>query len=928
MPLWCILIFFLNQVSFSSTAQENSYNFNWPKTGKVHSKLTDSVTNFVDNTKQLHINEVKLIFEKGYKTHIPTSIDYPLNSWFSFKVSNLNNESIKAFATFCSKADQVLVYEYSMDKLVRSTTLSSKQAPRLKQFPSQSNHYLFNVEPNEEKQFIVCYEFNKAVSTNHLKDLVINDYQTLNRSFWQKNIIQSFYFGVMLMFALLSIFTFLLFKGTKFLYFAGLQVAFALYSAQGYGLLGNIFTYHWAQYQYHILELTISLIVFFNTYFMYNYMQVRVKMPKYYWFSITFSWAVALFAHAMNITVGHQLFVPIFNNYLLITWIIIIIIPVVTLTLKKQKEAINLSLAIGLLFFASLIFVFAHSGLLPLNNFTEYGFQLGTLLFSLLVFYGLFENVQKLTLEKADAHALSKLRNKFFTTLTHEFRTPLTLITSPIEEVLKKSLPSEQTRLLNLANNNAQKLNHLINQILDLTKLEHGNMSLAVSESNIVAFAKGITLSFESLAQQKNIQLHFVSQRTELNMWFDAEKMEIILYNLISNALKFTSAYGEVSVMILDHTHEIEMIIRDNGDGIDEKDINLIFESFYQSNQNASQAHGTGIGLAIVKEFVLIHKGRINVNSQLKNGTEFHLFLKKGNEHFAENEISGSKTQIPSQKLNPNALETNYDSYAEQNLNENVSYKSNILLIEDNLDVAEYVKLQLKENFNISICKNGAEGISKAINTIPDLIICDVMMPIKDGFEVVGELRSNSKTSHIPIIMLTALASEQERLKGLSLGVDDFLTKPFKADELKVRVTRLIENRSKLKDQIINEPLLNINSLKNNKTDYDFIVKVNEHLEANLDNSQYTINELAESMNLSRVHLNRRIKSIAGIGTNKYLNQMRLKKALDLLEEQKLNVTEVAELTGFSSTAYFVRKFKEHFGKTPGSLLKGINDDD
>ncbi|MBI3189617.1 MAG: response regulator, partial [Ignavibacteriales bacterium] len=414
---------------------------------------------------------------------------------------------------------------------------------------------------------------------------------------------------------------------------------------------------------------------------------------------------------------------------------------------------------------------------------------------------------------------VDQLKMKFFQNISHEFRTPLTLILGPIEKLLNGSVPEDTVkRDLRLMRRNAQRLLRLINQLLDISKLEAGGMKLHASKGNFVAFIRGVTMSFHSLAERKEIFFDVHSDVEEIELYFDKEKMEKIIINLLSNAFKFTPDHGEIAVAIdsvtplpLGEGHgvrareEVKISIRDTGIGIPPEKLPHIFDRFYQVDSSSTRMQeGTGIGLALVKDLVELHYGTITVTSTPGKGSEFIVTLPLGKSHLKQEEIVDESSEVSHLRLNEVEVLDNASTHIEEvrvTKDEGENEKPILLVIEDNADVREYIKSYLVPMYNVLVAHDGAEGVERAKETIPDLIISDVMMPKMDGYEVCSRLKQDEKTSHIPIILLTAKAAREDKISGLEIGADEYLIKPFDSTELLARVKNLIESRRRLREK-------------------------------------------------------------------------------------------------------------------------------
>jgi signal transduction histidine kinase/ligand-binding sensor domain-containing protein/DNA-binding response OmpR family regulator len=586
----------------------------------------------------------------------------------------------------------------------------------------------------------------------------------------------------------------------------------------------------------------------------------------------------------------------------------------------------------------------------------------------------------QLKLEKVvtdSLRSLDQLKSHFFANISHEFRTPLTLILGQVESVMSSSIETKEKGKLQVANRNARRLLTLINQLLDLSKLEAGSMELNAEQHNIVSFLKSILFSFESLAESKKISLKFESDSAIIPLTFDADKMEKIICNLISNAFKFTSENGEIklsvnivspnlfqkghSELVLESSTSIseqkvnlkqvqvdkhstsnapqlnslsvEIKIKDTGVGIPSDSLPHIFNRFYQADGSSTREHeGTGIGLALTKELVELHKGKITANSKQGEGTEFIITFPIGDlkslkdkthklstnnsaqeKFLTDVEVSEAKLLSTSDRQPPSP------SLQLPTLNNNQEI---ILIVEDNLDVRAYIREQLENDFKIIEAGNGEEGISIAQNEIPDLIITDVMMPKMDGYKFSSAIRRDEKTSHVPIIMLTAKAGLDDKINGLETGVDDYLTKPFSAKELKVRVKNLIYQRKQLRKRFSTSTIIKPAEVTSVSVDKIFLDKAIKTIENHFEDENFSVDKLADEMNMSVSQLTRKLNALIDQAPGQLIRSFRLQRAADLLKKNAGTVAEICYKVGFNDQAYFSRAFKKQFGCSPSEYKK------
>jgi len=518
---------------------------------------------------------------------------------------------------------------------------------------------------------------------------------------------------------------------------------------------------------------------------------------------------------------------------------------------------------------------------------------------------------------------IDRMKSRFFANISHEFRTPLTLILGPAEKILSKSSDKDITKEASFIKRNSKRLLQLVNQLLDLSKLDSGKLKLETSLGNIVTFVKGAALSFESLSESKDIMLKIKSSSDLIEVYFDREKMMKIMSNLLSNAFKFTPERGKVFIIINEKSDDtVEIKIRNTGIGIEKGELPKLFDRFYQVDSTHTKEHeGTGIGLSLTKELVELHHGRITVESEVGKWTEFIVNLPFGREHLKEDEII-----TPDETIDQKETHVWVEEYYDSEVNDKTDVvedesKTVVLIIEDNYDMREYIKESLKDSYVIEEAVNGEQGVRFAEKTIPDLIISDLMMPKIDGNELTRILKNDERTSHIPIIILTAKSGQENKIEGLETGADDYLTKPFDLKELRVRVENLIKIRKKLQEKFSKGDFLYKPSGEKIKSiDEKFLAKVVKVIEDHLSEEEFSIEECGSEVGMSRTHLYKKIKALVGKSPSQYVRSVRLNYARRMVEEGKGNISEIAYSVGFSSPAYFSRCFKEEFGYPPSKL--------
>ncbi|MDF1549146.1 MAG: hybrid sensor histidine kinase/response regulator transcription factor [Bacteroidales bacterium] len=527
-------------------------------------------------------------------------------------------------------------------------------------------------------------------------------------------------------------------------------------------------------------------------------------------------------------------------------------------------------------------------------------------------------NLKMEKLKRAQTEALTKMKLEFFTNISHEIRTPLSLIVDPIEEIKNSNkLDPKTLKLVSLIHNNSLRLMKLVDQIMDFRKFEQGKMKLLASEEDFIKFCNEIKVFFNYTAKSRKINLAFKSTKNSLKLWFDKEKMESVLFNLISNALKYTPNGGEI-VMSCD-TNESSLIftISDTGQGISDKNIPHLFERFYQTPSIRSKRTGVGIGLALVKIIIEQHKGTIEVESELNKGTKFTISIPLGNKHLTEEQMTDEKDShinLSNQLINEE-IPSDYPVITEISTYD--SKNKTILIVEDNHELREYIKQQMAEDFNIVEAINGQEAYDYVVNNEVDVILSDIMMPVLDGIEFCNLVKTNAATSHIPVILLTARTSAAHRLHGYESGADAYIQKPFSIKLVKARIYNLLKSRDLLKQKFKGK--LDIEPAEITFTTYDekLLKKTIAVIEKNISNPEFGVKELCIEVGISRPQLYRKLIALTDLSVSDFIRSIRLKRAAQILLKDNSSVTEVMYMVGFSNKSYFAKAFKELFGVSP-----------
>lgn len=532
--------------------------------------------------------------------------------------------------------------------------------------------------------------------------------------------------------------------------------------------------------------------------------------------------------------------------------------------------------------------------------------------------------------EKEKVQELSQMKLKFFTNISHEFRTPLTLILGPIEKLIKEknSLPNDKVdKIHQTIYRNTNVLLRLINQLMDFRKYEQGKMKIEASESNVVSFIKEVSKAFEMIAEEKNIQFHFNSSSDAINLWFDPDKLEKIIYNLLSNAFKYTDNNGTININVKEEQDTITVEVKDTGIGMSKKILKHVFDRFYNAGKiNNNKQGSSGIGLAYSKSLVEMHHGIISVTSVEGEGTSFVVELKKGKQHLKKEEVLGTSTYQVREDVIP-SLKSRLDSQVVKQDEESASNKKiKLLIVEDNFELREYVVDNLETTYEVLQAKNGKEGFEICKEYNPDLIISDVMMPIMDGFEMCEAIKADISISHIPIILLTAKNLSEHKVKGYSLGADAYVSKPFDMDVLLAQIDAILSKRNVIISKFDKKIEVTPTEIASTSTDEKFLAKIISIIEAKIDEPLFTVEELASEYGISKVIMNRKLKALTGKTAKIFIRTIRLKRAAQLLSLGRYTVAEVTYEVGFSDLKYFRTCFKTEFSLSPSEYKKKFSE--
>ena len=518
--------------------------------------------------------------------------------------------------------------------------------------------------------------------------------------------------------------------------------------------------------------------------------------------------------------------------------------------------------------------------------------------------------------ETAEVENEAKL--KFFTSISHEFRTPLTLILAPVEDILETNTIRDSLlrQELTLIRKNTLRLLRLVNQLLDFRKIESRMMTVRAGEQDLIAFIRDIMTAFGKMASTRKIDFRLITIELQVLVWFDATMLDKVLFNLLSNAFKFTPDRGRIYLYVKAcRPAHVQIRVEDTGSGMTPSEMAHAFEVFYQGESN-HKIPGTGLGLALSHELIALHRGTLSVSSEPDQQTCFTIELPLGNAHLAPNERRNDPAETPSAGQRSGLWDET--DPAPPAIPPDTHHKQSVLVIEDNEDLNWLLEQKLRTSYAVYTATDGEEGLRVAFEHVPDLIVCDVMLPRKDGLSVVAILKADFRTSHIPIIILTAKSTPEQQTIGIETGVDAYITKPFNLKYVEATIKMLLRNRALLREHYTSElPIDRSATASPSRLDKKFVTEFKACVEKRYDDSELNVEDIGRELGMSRVQLYRKVKALLGYSVNEYVQQMRLHKACFLLRQDDLSVADIAYRVGFSSPTYFSTTFKGKYNQTP-----------
>ena len=529
--------------------------------------------------------------------------------------------------------------------------------------------------------------------------------------------------------------------------------------------------------------------------------------------------------------------------------------------------------------------------------------------------------------EHVHAEQVSEMKLQFFMNLNHEIRTPMTLIIGPLQTLLGTDFDEVRQRSYRIMLRNAERILAIINQILDLRKIDKGQMTMKMQPVNFVGFVKEVYELFDSQAREKNIGFHFDSDADDIEVWVDKIHFDKVVMNLLSNAFKFTPAGGNVGVRLTHDSHEVRLEVWDDGITIDADKKEKIFERFYQADNNVNQnSPGTGIGLNLTRQLVLLHHGTIEVaNNADGKGCVFQVVLPLGNAHLKPEEIQNVESQPEPVKPEPLAAIPSVPEKPEiMEKGETVSHRKRIVVVEDDEEIRNYLRDELSMNYHVVTCANGKEALSEIIRTPPSLVLSDVMMPEMDGYTLCAKIKTNINMNFVPVVLLTAKTREEDKIGGLTVGADAYIEKPFNIKVLKYTISNLIGARDVLRNKVAQRevPVDKLDNVDLKTSDDKLMEKVMQVINENISNPYLSVEFIAQEVGISRSHLHRKMKELTNQGPRDLVRNIRLKRAADLLASGRRNISEVMYACGFENMGSFSVKFKNLFGVSPSAYMK------
>ena len=883
-------------------AQENEILIN----SKFKSKEIGS--NFVF-TNQKNISLESFLALKNLSFFNNNSILENKKLWLKTKIKNTENDTLflvlsvrQVSKTKIFYVDKNQIQEKNIGYLVNSDKIDFND-----------DRYSANLEllPNQEKEIVI--EFFEDLRTSETLEINLQTKEEYNIKVIEKI---NKYNYLYVMFSLLSGGILIMFLYNLLLFFQYREKIYLYYSLHLFFTLINYlmvcdgfhkdFTGQLNQYTDLILENTYALSFLFYTTFIYSILEKNSKvfMRRLVYFYIGFIIAYLVSVNIVFFNDNQK----IINNFVYVAFLFRIIsifysfLIIYTLFRTQKKNDYLKYILLGTIVLVSSYFLHVIFNLITNHTIGNHYFNLVGSLIEILFFTYALNLRKKLAEKERDVlKEMNVFKSRFFANISHEFRTPLTLIKSPVQSLQAEIKDENQRNKLDLIDKNSNRMLELVDQLLELSKIDSGKLQLLLKEGNVFSFLASIAEPFEFKAKECNFIFETNIEKTNQNYYFDKDVVEKIVTNLLSNALKYTNQNETINFNSNIVDNQLKLMVSNSGSEIKKEDLPKLFERFYQNNENKQ---GVGIGLALVKELVELYQGKIETN--------------------VENGILSFSVFLPLEKSNENAILV---TKQKQEIIEEINLESDnelpiLLLVDDNAEIRSVLKDIFKDNYQILEAEDGLHALKIAQTAIPDCIVSDVMMPKMDGFEFTKSIKSNELTSFIPVILLTAKTSDESHLEGLKSTADAYLTKPFNNQIVAATVNQLIAERKKLQERYSQELVLKPTDIVINSVDEKFIQRLQKALDENVSNPDYSSDDFAKDAGMSRMQLHRKLKTLFGVSSTEFLRNERLKIAAELLLKGNGNISDVVYAVGFNDVSYFSKCFKEKYECTPSEFVE------
>lgn len=887
---------------------------------------------YIGQTDDLNFDDIiSKVNDQNYDSNVYTEnkkLETQAWHWSLLNIENklqeqvYNSEWILEFNQLVTEIEVVIQYDDGRQE-THTTGLFVHDSKKTTHHTYRSSIVKFSLQKGEKCDVIIGLKSSRnSIPVNPM--VTLESYYNYSKRLIKIKRSNAIFVGFMLLMILYNLFLFILNKDKAYFSYSIYLFAICLFAFYKTGSMADdIMTYIFTEspkYNY-IGKFSTYLTIASYLYFLRYFLDLKKILPKWDYNFKAVGYSSILFLILDYCLMLYSNFSPAISDFATISYALIFVCVSFAFCYKLYNSKAQKShfILAGLIAMTMGTFVTAIQRMVTIE-FNLFAFKLGAVIEVIFFSIGLAyrqrerekeKQLSQMELEKSiflqeqeqketeRLKELDKLKSKFFSNITHEFRTPLSVIMG-----MSDNIKDDKTKVL--IKRNSSSLLTLINQILDLSKIENTDVQVNYEKGNVVHFIKYLTESFRSGVNTKNINLTFSSEKESLTTYFDEQKIQQIIFNIISNAIKFTPEKGLIYVEIKTTEAYYTIRISDNGIGIDESKVAYVFDRYYQIDSTPQiLEQGTGIGLALTKELVELMKGEIRLESKKGIGTSVFVSL----------------PIIKSLDISDDDLSHEmFDLEVVQNDEE--SDKKVILIVEDNQDVAYYIKTCLEETYKCKLAEDGVKGIEKATKLIPDLVISDIMMRNKNGYELVDELKSNSLTSHIPIILLTAKSTFDDKISGYEHGADAYMIKPFDKRELLLRVKNLISLTQNLQQKY--NSLEAIERVKKSKTpniEDKVLILLQKHISDNFHDQEFDITKLGQLMQMSKSQLFRKVKALTGLTPAKFLRMIRLKEAQKLLREGQLSIKEISFKVGFNDPNYFSRIFKEEFGYPPSGII-------